>query len=64
MLAGRARPVVLEDYLPNPEPSATEPSGTQVLQLYATSYDVAPVLAVLNADARLPLYLVEVLALY
>jgi hypothetical protein len=58
--ADRARPSVLERDLPDTEPLAA-PQG---LQAYPSGDNVAPVLAVANADARLFLYGFEVLGRY
>jgi hypothetical protein len=57
--ADRARPCVLKHRPANPEPPPA-----QVPEVYAAEDDVAPVLAVADADARLLLYGVEVLGGY
>src|SRR5919112_298436 len=58
VISGRARPVILQDHLPKPEPAPA-----QCLQVHSTRDDIAPVLAVFDVKT-LVLDLVEVLALY
>jgi hypothetical protein len=57
--ADRARPYVLEG-----RPADPEPPPPQVPEVYAAQDDVAPVLAVADADARLLLYGVEIFCRY